>query len=389
LIDLPPPELWPLAQKTLAFDEPLTKWVSLKKALRRIDRRLEIQDVPGSDRIKLWQKNLTEYFSESGLSYLPDEPSAHIFARFFALEEIRRFEPIALLSWRRRSNFLRNEQDLDDLAEEANQSAWLSFMLSFTPLLSVAQSDQVSGTDFLARFVKDNMARFRHLSIDTADGLEQARAQFRQQIALHRVSLPGDFLPNFILLVEGATEVILLPRLAALLDFNFARSGAMVVAAGGANQVAKSYLYLREVLRLPIFVVLDRDAEAQNEILQSSVRDDDRIHVLADGEIEDVLSTEAFVPLLNKYIHSLPMVVSDTLSIRDEEFATALPRTRILDRLWKERSLGKFDKVGFAKFVSGELAPSNSPGKGLSRDGVTLIKSICSPSQWNQRFYNG
>jgi hypothetical protein len=196
-------------------------------------------------------------------------------------------------------------------------------------------------------------------------------------------------LPNFVLLVEGPTEVLLLPRFAALLDFNFSGAGAMVVPAGGANQVAKNYLYLREVLRLPIFVLLDRDAEEQNEILQSSLRDDDRLHVLADGEIEDVLTTDAFVPLLNKYIHSLPMVVSDTLSIRDEEFASALPRTRILDRLWKERNLGKFDKLGFAKFVSGELAPSDLPGKGLSRDGVALIKSICSPSQWNQRFYNG
>jgi len=387
LIELPSPELWPLAQKTLAFDEPSTKWVTLKKALRRIDRRLEIRDVPAGDEFKVWQKGLTQYFAENGLGYLSDPIAAQTFMRVFALEESRRFEGIALLTWQRRANLPRGTELLDDHLEDANQSAWLNFMLSFAPLMAVAQSNELSGTDFLARFVKDNLARFRDVSIDTAYGLEEARTQFRQQLALHRASLPGSFLPNFILLVEGATEVILLPRFAALLGFNFARSGAMVVAAGGANQVAKRYLYLRAVLKLPIFVVLDRDAESQMEILESSIGADDHIHVLADGEFEDVLTSGAFVPLLNKYIQSITL--SDAIAIRDEEFETLSSRKRILERLWRQRDLGKFDKVGFAKFVAEELTPSNSAGKGLSPDGVALIKSICAPSQWNQRFYNG
>jgi hypothetical protein len=383
LIEPPSPELWPLAQKTLAFDEPSTKWVTLKKALRRSDRRLELHDVPGREQFKIWQKHLAEYFAENGLSYQSDPTSAQTFTRVFALEEIRRFEAIALLSWQKRSNLPDGNGVLDD----RNQSAWLNFILNFAPLMAIANANQLSGTDFLARFVKDMMVRFRHVEIDTAYGLEEARSQFRQQVALHRASLPGNFLPNFILLVEGATEAILLPRFAALLGFNFARAGAMVVAAGGANQVAKRYLYLKEVLKLPIFVVLDRDAEAQNEILQGSVRTDDHIHLLADGEFEDVLTNEAFLPLLNQYIQSVTL--SDTIAIPDEEFTTVSTRKRTLERLWRVHDMGKFDKVGFAKFVAGELTPSNSEGKGLSPDGVALIKSICSPSQWNQRFYNG
>jgi hypothetical protein len=388
LIEPPPPELWPLAQKTLAFDEPSTKWVTLKKALRRIDRRLEIHDVPAADQFKEWQKSLTEYFAENGLAYLSDPTAVQAFTQVFALEEMRRFEAIALLTWQRRANFPYNSSaTLDNGLKDPNQLAWLDFMRNFGPLMAVAYANQLSSTDFLARFVKETMGRMRDISLDTAYGLEQARTLFREQVALHRASLPGNFLPNFILLVEGATEVILLPCFAALLGFNFARSGAMVVAAGGANQVAKRYLYLREVVKLPIFVVLDRDAEAQIEILQSSVRSGDRLHVLADGEVEDILTNEVFVSLLNKYIQS--MTLSDSIVIKDEEFATSATRKRTIERLWRERDLGKFDKVGFAKFVVEELAPSNSQGKGLSPDGVDLIKSICSPSQWNQRFYNG
>src|SRR5271155_4270177 len=81
LIEPPPPELWPLAQKTLAFDEPSTKWVTLKKALRRIDRRLEIHDVPAANQFKEWQKSLTEYFAENGLAYLSDPTAVQAFTQ--------------------------------------------------------------------------------------------------------------------------------------------------------------------------------------------------------------------------------------------------------------------------------------------------------------------
>jgi hypothetical protein len=362
--------------------------VTLRKSLRRADRRLEIQDVPGPGEFKLWQKHLAEFFAQHDLHFKEEALSAQLFLRLFALEEIRRFEPIALLSWQKRSNYPVEQTRSEDEPEERAQSAWLNFMLNFTPLLALARERELIATDFLARFISDFTERLAHVSLESPDGLIQARMQFRQRIALHRGSLPNNFLPNYILLVEGMTEAILLPRFAALLGFNLARSGAMVVAAGGANQVAKRYLYLREVLKSPIYIILDRDAEMQRDILQPNLRSDDRMHVLADGEVEDILTNDVFVPLLNNYAHSLPTVMSDTVTINPEEFANSSPRKLVLQKLWKELNLGKFDKVGFAKFVASELAPAGSTGKGLSPDGVALIKSICSPSQWNQRFYN-
>jgi len=355
---------------------------------------LELEDVPAKelksgDWIKAWQKALSSYLAENRISYLADAHALRTFAQLFAEEEMRRFMPISLLSWRRKSHYAHNLTALDDLSEPTNQTAWGDLMLNFAPFFSLSQSPAVFGTDLLARFIKDNIARLAQMRIDTAAGLEEARHEFRHQVQIHRTSLPGNFLPNFILLVEGATEVILLPRLAALLDFNFSRVGAMVVPAGGANQVAKEYLYLKEVLRLPIFVVLDNDAEEQNEILQNSMRGDDRIHVLADGEMEDILTNDVFISLLNKFIESLSGMAPGTSNVRDEEFTQGVPRKRALSRLWKERNLGKFDKVGFAKFIVEELAPTKSAGNGLSPDGVALIKSICSPGVWNQRFYNG
>jgi len=374
LIESTPSESWLVAQKILAFDEPRAKWLSVQRALRRLDKRLAAGAL-----LRRTTPNISESTFDtlgSGLRELDYAHNAQILLEFIALEETSRYEPIALLNWYKRSHAKGDVHEETESGKSSNDSAWLTFMLGFSPMILAARDPQVNASDFLAYFVNQCLLRLEHMGHDTTHGVDRAYAILRQQIELHRGSLPGNFLPNFILLVEGATEAILLPRFAALLGFNLASSGAMLIPAGGANQVAKRYIYFKEIYSLPIFVLLDRDAETQSEVVQANLRNSDQVHVLADGEIEDILMPDNCVALLNRYIDSLPAVASESTPIRVEDFAAGKPRKKALEHLWRTRSLGKFDKVSFAKFIADELAPGNYPGAELSEDGQALIRKI-------------
>ena len=61
-----------------------------------------------------------------------------------------------------------------------------------------------------------------------------------------------------VLLVEGLT---LLPAFSKFLGHDFYQKGIQVIPAGGKSQVVKMYYRLSEELKLPIFLLLDKDAE--------------------------------------------------------------------------------------------------------------------------------
>ena len=64
-----------------------------------------------------------------------------------------------------------------------------------------------------------------------------------------------------VIIVEGITEETLLPVFAKQCGFNFDEKGIQIVSAGGKNQVVKMFYLLSEQLKLPIFVLLDNDAQ--------------------------------------------------------------------------------------------------------------------------------
>ena len=64
-----------------------------------------------------------------------------------------------------------------------------------------------------------------------------------------------------VILVEGLTEETLLPAFARFLGYDFYKNGVQVIPAGGKNQVVKMYYKLSQELKIPIFLLLDKDAE--------------------------------------------------------------------------------------------------------------------------------
>ena len=146
------------------------------------------------------------------------------------------------------------------------------------------------------------------------------------------------------MIAEGATEETLLPEFAKRCGFDFDKEGIYVLSAGGKNQVVKLYYQLIESLRLPIFVLLDKDAKENLEEIKPRLRECDSIHLLQCGEFEDLLPLDLIKRTLNYELNNISI-------IENEMFNTEAPRVKILEEVFKTRGMHEFKKVEFAQMV--------------------------------------
>ncbi len=174
-----------------------------------------------------------------------------------------------------------------------------------------------------------------------------------------------------IVLVEGLTEQILLPYFARVCGMDLAAMEAMIIPAGGAKKLLRKYLYWKERTKLPIFCLFDRDAQVWAAKVSSQLRAGDYLHILADGEIEDLVQLEFFVNQLNGYLTADCLNDSSKL-VAVSDFASAQRRTLILDQIWRQRQLGKFEKVKFARFITNTLCSQDA----ISSDGKQLLYKL-------------
>jgi hypothetical protein len=149
---------------------------------------------------------------------------------------------------------------------------------------------------------------------------------------------------RMVVIAEGATEETLLPEFAKHCEFDFDKHGVYVLSAGGKNQVVKMFYQLVETLKLPIFVLLDKDAKDNLEEIKPRLRSIDKIHLLACGEFEDLLP-------LNLVKKTLEYELSNISIIEKEMFDSDEPRAKILEEVFKTRGMHEFKKVEFAQLV--------------------------------------
>lgn len=160
---------------------------------------------------------------------------------------------------------------------------------------------------------------------------------------------------NKVLLVEGATEEILLPKFAKLMGFDFEKEGVFLVASGGKNQVVKDYLANRENLNLPMGVVLDFDAKEQYDNIKSISRPQDDIFLIEEGEFEDLLDEKLILKALNEEFKNVAQV--DVVDLQGD-----LPMCCRLYELYKIKGFGEFKKVEFAKIILEAITNENEIG---------------------------
>ena len=148
-----------------------------------------------------------------------------------------------------------------------------------------------------------------------------------------------------LVIVEGATEETLLPVFAAKCGCDFDKNGVYVHSAGGKNQVVKSYYSFAEKLKIPIFVLLDKDAKQNQEYIEHKLRTQDVIHLLSCGEFEDLLPLQLIKRTLEYELSNISILEQDML-ISDE------PMVKRLEEIFKTRGMHEFKKVEFAQMVS-------------------------------------
>ena len=152
-----------------------------------------------------------------------------------------------------------------------------------------------------------------------------------------------------VLLVEGITEEILLPALSKYLGYDFYAKGIQVIAAGGKNQVVKMYYKLIHELKLPIFILLDKDAEENINQIRPRLREIDKIHLVSCGEFEDLLPKSLIIKTVNSHFENF-------LSISEEDLNIDMPTAKILEEIFKTKGLHEFKKADFAKLVREEIS---------------------------------
>ncbi len=147
-----------------------------------------------------------------------------------------------------------------------------------------------------------------------------------------------------LVICEGITEEILLPEFAKLLDYDFNKNGIFVISAGGKNQVVKTFYKFVQYLKIPIFVLLDSDAEENCKEITPKLRNCDKIYRLPYGEFEDILP----VKLIEKTLKYATENISLTT---DENINKSEGMVHYLEEYFKTRGIHEFKKAEFANLV--------------------------------------
>ena len=168
-----------------------------------------------------------------------------------------------------------------------------------------------------------------------------------------------------VLLVEGITEEILLPAFSNYLGFDFYKNGIQIIAAGGKNQVVKMYYKLIEELKIPIFCLLDKDAEENIRQIEPKLRNIDKIHLVSCGEFEDLLPKSLIIKTVNNELNNFA-------SINENDLTNELRTAKNLENIFKTKGLHEFKKADFAKMVKDNITDDSD----ISAEIASIIMEI-------------
>ena len=391
--DVPSPDdFWTMIQRYFSLEEPSSRWSKQRKSLLKLLKRVESSN-PDLDSMTLEMRSriISQFFgfgnsdtldSVVQLSELSGRKKScanitgsinRAISVLFALEDLRRFQKLAFDLWMKDDTLSHSAATpfayslRDTLPISDSESAWLiSAELSqicWTRLLNEGPWIGDSRWLFLTAVMESIATSENPENILVCQSIwNETLKKFREA-----QSIPGDFLPKVIVLAEGQSEEILLPRFAELKGTDFASHAVEVKSCGGAKQVVRQFLNLRDVVELPMVAILDSDVNEEAEILKESLREIDSLLVLKEGELEDSYSDETFVKLINYYIAETGSATFLPL----EKLNLNKGRVEQVSRFWRRNNLGEFDKLEFARLSSKRLQSEDVP-----REFTRIIGSI-------------
>ncbi|MBU6454923.1 MAG: ATP-dependent endonuclease [Cyanobacteria bacterium REEB67] len=354
------------AQRQLVFEEPVSRFARLKKTVQR-----QLSKV-GRDSLK----NLTSYQMAALHGGLfgpfaappPLSLACIVFSLALALEDFRLYSPTAFTAFAANQPYLTElDSALDraisklaqDIAEvlklDNGRKQWLTVCLLATPDWSSSEDfdpnrAEISADLFHSIFdsasaiVAENIVSSGDLT--TLAALQNTSASALLIVAKKVAALLKEKLrPSLVVLVEGQSELIVLPHFARLMGASLESMGALVIASGGAPQVVRRYLTLKDVLNIPIVCVFDGDAEDSSMVIEESLRECDGLITLESTELEDCYSYEQLLKILNLQLaRNGQVLASEPFQIPKDG-----PRKNALNKLFRARGLGDFDKIAFAR----------------------------------------
>ena len=151
-----------------------------------------------------------------------------------------------------------------------------------------------------------------------------------------------------VIICEGITEETLLPVFAKIYGIDFEEKGIHIISAGGKNQVVKTYYELSDTLKIPIFVLLDKDAAENLISVEAKLRSIDTAYILKCGEFEDLLQKPLIERTLNDTFKNISTIDIDLLN-------EDLPTVKKLEEIFKHRGLHEFKKAEFANLIKNNV----------------------------------
>ena len=182
--------------------------------------------------------------------------------------------------------------------------------------------------------------------------------EIREKKAIH-------FPVEKVLICEGITEETLLPEFAKILGYDFEKHGIHIISAGGKNQVVKTYYQLIETLKLPIFILLDKDAEENLNAVQAKIRKQDTCYLLNSGEFEDLLPLNLIKRAIEYSFQNISLLDLDNLTQNE-------PMVKQLEEIFRTRGLHEFKKAEFANCIKANIKDTTD----LSEEIINIIKLI-------------
>lgn len=189
-------------------------------------------------------------------------------------------------------------------------------------------------------------------------------------IKKERQKLGFRFPIEMVILVEGATEETLLPEFAKLCDFDFDKNGVFIIPAGGKNQVVKLYYEICDLLKLPIYILLDKDGVENAKEISHRLKPKDKIHIIECGEFEDLLSNDLVERTLKLAFNNISL-------INDDIIPSAGHRVEYLEEIFKHRGMHEFKKVEFSQLVKENIHSKSDVTSEIFKimDEIKMLKS--------------
>lgn len=344
----------PSMRKPRVYKEILSKFTIEPKITTKNTSQFPIKDLDKLVSI-IWNESVKSLDKDTGLNPLINE--------YLALEDLALYSPKELLasSIDARADIEENElitfcRSLGYKTNKVVSDCYLEYskhnLLNISGLLSFIKTVKTSSLH-IKRLIKLNEI------INTKSSLI-----FQESIKLREDNLFG-FPISGVVIAEGITEEKLLPLFAKIQGFDFQKVGVKLLSAGGKNQVARMYNELKDILNVPIFVLLDEDAKSIFDVIDKILKPKDGMFLIPEGEFEDILPKTLVFKALNKHFK-----LSNTVSL--EEITSNNSMCSLLNDLWKEKGFGSFNKSLFAEIIAENIEAKED----LSPTLVEIIEKI-------------